>query len=239
MKTSNKLLLAVLLIISAYCVASAFALKTEYLKGDYKSRFYRMTNFNLSDFDAVYADIPNTAITIEQGDKFAVWVTSDLHDIEVARKNNTLTLNYKSTTRPTYGYGSSVVIICPRLVSLTLGTKLPREQKLAIQQDFITNKIDGAFNTISGFKQDTMAVEVNNATHLNLGKSAIQSFNAVVNWGGLSVSRDNKLNIANFDIKNYCEFDLDHADIKKPTYKLSNTAKIIVTGEAVPLLNKQ
>ena len=241
MKTSNKLLLAAILIISAYCVASAFALKNEYLKGDYKSRFYRMRQMNFADFDAVEADIPNTAITIEQGTKFAVWITNDLPDIDAGKKNKTLTINNKPGTKPSYGYGSSVIIICPQLVSLKLGKSLSKEEMLAIATEINPwkNKIDGAFNTIIGFKQKSMIVEINNATTLQLQQTKIGKLNAFANCGNLSIQGPNTIDTANFDISAYNSLELNYVEIKNPTYKLANTAKITVTGLSLHLLNKQ
>jgi hypothetical protein len=241
MKTSNKLLLAAVLLLSAYCVASAFALKAEYLKGDYKSRFYRMKQLNFAGFDAVEADIPNTAITIEQGAKFAVWITNDLPDIETGQKNKTLTINNKPGTKPSYGYGSSVIIICPQLVSLKLGKQLSKQEKLAIatQIDPYIRKIDGSYNTISGFKQKSMTVEINNATTLQLQQTNIDKLNAFANRGNLSVEGPNIIDTANFDIGAYNSLEINYADIKNPTYKLANTAKITVSGQSLHLLRKQ
>jgi hypothetical protein len=230
MKTSNKLLLAALLIISAYCVASAFALKTEYLKGDYKSRFYRMKKMDFTDFDAVEADLPNTTA------KYAVWITNDLPDIDAAKKKKTLTINYKTGTKPSYGYGSSLIIICPKLVSLKLGKSLSNEQTLAIGY---YNKIDGAFNIIKGFKQKSLTVEINNATNLQLQQTKIGKLDAFANWGNLSVEGPNTIDTANFDIGAHNTLQLNYAEIRNPTYKLANTAKITVSGQSLHLLNKK
>ncbi len=238
MKTSNKLLLAAALMISAYCVASAFALKKEYLKGDYKKRFYNMKQVKLADFDAVYADVPSTNISIEYGPEYAIWGNKDLEDIDITKKGKTLKIEMKPFAKPSNGYGYQIIVICPELKSLKLGDKLDPQRELAINNEPWNNKINGSYNEIKGFKQAAMSVEVNNATYLTLIENKLGNFNGAANWGNLTLTRINTIDSANIDIKSFCEFNIDNAAIKYPTYKFANTAKVTVTGEALHLLKK-
>jgi hypothetical protein len=239
MKTSNKLLLAAALLVTAYCVASAFALKKEFIKGDYKSRFYKMTNLKITDFDAIDADIPNSNINIEYGDKFAVWVNKELQQLAVTKKGKTLIISYQKNDNPSHGYGSSIIIICPKLSSLKLGKTLTEKEKIANRLDPSKTNVDGAFNTITGFKQDAMKIEINNATSVNLSQINIAKFHGVANWGKLSLVGPNKIDSADFEIYTHSSLTLDDAEINHPKYKLDGIAKLSVSGSSLDLLQKR
>ncbi|MFD2145039.1 hypothetical protein [Mucilaginibacter antarcticus] len=88
MKTSNKLLIALVLIAVAYSIANAFALKAEYLKGDFKSRFFGMNKVSLAGFDAVDNNVANALdVTVEYGNEYAVWIDKKaIGDVTFSKK---------------------------------------------------------------------------------------------------------------------------------------------------------
>jgi hypothetical protein len=239
MKTSNKLLLAAILVMLTYCVVSAFALRQEYLKGDYKSRFYKMTNLKFTDFDTIDADIPNSNINIEYGDQFAIWINKELQQLEVEQKGKTLIIRYKNNNNPSTGYGSNVIIICPKLATLKLGKTLSLKERMAISLDPSKIDVSGAFNTIKGFKQTAMTVEINNATTVQLQEIGIGKFNGISNWGKLNVTGPNKIDTANFEIHTHSLLTLDYAEINHPNYKIDGPAKVSVSGHSLHLLANQ
>ena len=72
MKTSNKLLLLLGIIIISSLIFYDLELRAEYIKGEYKSRFYNMTNKRIEGFTSIENNASNLYVRIEQGDKFDI-----------------------------------------------------------------------------------------------------------------------------------------------------------------------
>jgi hypothetical protein len=229
MKTSNKLLIALVLIAIVYSIANAFALKAEYLKGDFKSRFFGMNKVSLNGFDVVDNNVANALdVTVEYGKEYAVWIDKKaVDDVTISKKGSVLNIDFKRDDVP--AYRNRVVIICPRLSSLKSGYKS------------LMGKDGGAITTIRGFTQDSLLVRVNNATQLNLDSNNLKKLDAQINAGELTLTKTNKITMGSFEVKSdaYNHLTIEDAEIEKVKYNFVGDAKVSLTGKALKLLTAQ
>ncbi|MGF7081921.1 hypothetical protein [Mucilaginibacter sp. UYCu711] len=229
MKTSNKLLIAATLMVIGSIVAFDFSLRAEYLKRDYKKRFYNKNQLSLKDFDAIEDNTANfTDLTVEQGPEFGVWIDDydAKDDLIFTIDHRTLHIDYKKERKINNKY--SINIICPNLKSIVTRYKS------------LTALVErGGVTTVSGFKQDTMNVKVNNATLLALTDNNITLLNATVNSGILTITQNNTINTGNFDLKADAQFNMLNTDIKNARYKHENNAALNLSGKPLELLLKQ
>src|ERR1700744_785340 len=97
MKTSNKLLLTVVIIAISYLVIYDFSLGAEYLKGDYKTEFYHMHKQPISSFETVEHNAANIFnVKIEKGPEYAIWLSNNIDDqVIIDQHNQTLAIACK------------------------------------------------------------------------------------------------------------------------------------------------
>lgn len=242
MKTSNKLLIAVTILIIGYLVVYNFSLKAAYLKGDYKSRFYEMERINLKDFNAIESNVANVfKVQVEQGPEFGIWVDKYARDdIFFTKKGKTLQVNYKP--KKDYGNLGKIIIICPALDSIT-----------TTKGDLNKYTLWDAMTIVSGFNQPLMKVRVsyfaklwllrNTLTQLNAHVEGIQESSNVetdTGWGdyGLSIAKSNHIKIANLEAKGSGKgrIKLYKPEIDKINYSLSDSAEVTLSGKLLHTL---
>lgn len=226
MKTSNKLLIAMALIIISYCVADAIALKAEYLKGDFKKPYYGMKPVHIDNFSAINNNAVSAInLTIEYGDKYAIWVDDKLaDDLVFTLNNNVLNISRKIIAKPDYPH--NVHVICPRIDRLTCGVKTAE------------TLIHYTTTVIRNFKQDSLYIQLNNNSALNFQSNVIGFLNASVKFGNLNINAENVIGMAKFEVLNQSELTIENASIENATYKCSENAKVSLIGKALNLLPK-
>ncbi|MDB5032758.1 hypothetical protein [Mucilaginibacter sp.] len=221
MKTSNKLLLAATFIMFAYLAIYDFQLKAEYVKGDYKSRFYNMEHTALNSFNAVQNNVGNTlSINIEKGPKFEVWVNKYLKDkVVITQRNNTLYIDNKEKNARYFQTG--VTIICP---SVSVITTTPH-----ILPDWLT---DGK-TTVSGFTQDMMIIHANKFTEIELSKNSLGKLDASTgdSKATITVHGDNRIKAARFNIIGKSDLKLFNL-IANATYNYTDSATVTLNGKS-------
>jgi hypothetical protein len=226
MKTSNKLLLVSFIIILGYLVVYDFSLRAEYLKGTFKDSFYGKTPIAITNFDGIEDNAANsTYLTIEQGPKFAIWIDKNTQrDLIITKNGKTLNIDYKTGVQDIEDMSYEIHVICPNLTSLTTRYK---------SLTGLRNR--GGVNTITGFTQDSMKLEVSNQTFITLTHNTINNLTATVNSGLLSIVQTNTINTGNFDIKSDGHFTVLDAEIKKANYQFADSSTISLTGKALRL----
>jgi hypothetical protein len=230
MKTSNKLLVAATTLIIIYLVAYDMTIKAEYLKGDYKSRFYQLDKLSLTGFDGIENNVANTAkLTVEQGPKFGIWLDKKAKDdLVLTTHNKTLSINYKAGVKHEQYQSYDIHIICPGLNRVSTGYKSLTGLYGA----------GNAMTTINGFNQDSMNLSIANNSFITLTQNKINNFTANIHSGLLSLTQTNTINGGDFDIENDGSLTVLDADIKNVTYHFADQATISLSGRALHLFKK-
>ncbi|MDB4924710.1 hypothetical protein [Mucilaginibacter sp.] len=222
MKTSNKLLLAATFIMFAYLVIYDFQLKAEYVKGDYKKRFYNMEHTALNSFTAVENKVGNSLnINIEKGPKFEIWINKWLKDkVVITQRNNTLYIDNKD--KNARYYQSGITIICPAVSVITTTPHILPDWQFT----------DGK-TTISGFTQDMMTIRANKFTEIELNKNSLDKLNASTGDSKaiLTIHSDNQIKAASFNIIGKSDLKLFNT-IANANYNYTDSATVTLNGKS-------
>jgi hypothetical protein len=237
MKTSNKLLAIVTVVILIFLVIYDLGLKAEYLKGDFRKRFYQMEQLSFKDFSNVrHNSADKVGIQIERGDKYQVWIKSDIKDrVVVTQQGKTLAIKSKDGTR-IWNYSDGIVIICPQLDSLITVT----------DADASNRKVDYKFagyniaNGIAGFHQPKMVINQNRVTGVELTGNQIDDLQATVGdkligKAYLNINASNGIKQANINVPGKSELKLSNPTIGKLNYVIADDAKVSLSGRGLQL----
>lgn len=221
MKTSNKLLLTATVIIFAYLAVYDFQLKAEYVKGDYKSRFYNMKHTALNRFTSIENNVGNLlGVTIEKGPKFEIWINNFLADkVGITQRNNTLYINFKDKQFKFYQGG--ITIICPFVNSITASPLVSPNWQFSVEK-----------TTVTGFAQDVMNIHANKFTEIELSKNSLGKL--IASTGGsnatLTILRNNQIKAADINIIGKSELKLFNT-IANSNYNCTDSATITLNGK--------
>jgi hypothetical protein len=228
MKTSNRLLLAAIVITLGYLVAFDFSLKAEFLKGSFKGQFSNMKKLDLTNFNAVEHNAGNFyEVEIQQGAEYAVWINEDLADqVAITNHNKTLHIDYIGPNNKRHNFDHSIIIICPVITSVITHKLVPRSD------------LYGSQTKIIGFMLDTLNVSADRSTEITLNKNTINKLEGKISdsQGKLTINCDNKIKEAHFTVLGRSELSVLNPIIGKATYSYTDSATITVTGRALHLL---
>lgn len=223
MKTSNKLLIAIVVLIVVSLVTFDLALRAEYIKGDYKSPHYNMTSLSLKDFDAIEDNVESeTYLNVRQGKPFETWVTKDAEkDLTFTIENRVLKINFKNadSDKPRT---HNIEISCPQLKSLSTGVKNQ-------------SKVEYAYGNVTMFivNQDSLRVKVNSIGNVYLTAVSLKKLNALIKQGDLGLGDGSTIDTANFNIYDNGKLDIKNATITKTNYQLTDKATVTFSGRSV------
>lgn len=238
MKTSNKLLLAIGLIILACLVGYNFALKKEYDKGEFRSPFYGMHKLNLGDFKTINNRAANVmSIQIKHDATYQVWVRPEVEGmIKITSDGYTLSVNYTKEVQPNIYYDNPIIVTCPQIDSVVTDGPTVKENQQAIDNynPYIRTKVEG-------FTQPHLGVKANNRTLITLDNNKFNRLNTLLgdNKGGrgfLTITDNNKINFANFNVKGKSELKLYGHGVTRSSNHISDSASISLNHGALPLL---
>ncbi|MEO8885498.1 MAG: DUF2807 domain-containing protein [Mucilaginibacter sp.] len=240
MKTSNKLLILVTAIILIFLVIYDNGLKAEYVKGAFRSRFFRMEQLSFKDFSNIkHNSADKVGIRVEKGDKYQVWIKSDLKDkLTITQQGKTLTIkmNGQNGTR-IWGYQDGIIIICPQIDSLTTLTDADASNR---KVDYKYADYNNA-NFIIGFHQTKMVINQNRVTGVELIGNQIDDLQATVGdkltgKAYLNINANNGIKQANIQVPGKSEFKLSNAHIGKLNYVIADSAKVTLSGKSLSLI---
>lgn len=236
MKTSNKFLVLVTLVVVAYLVVYDAGLKAEYLKGDFKSRFFGMEQLSIKDFSSIDHQAANMIdVTIEKGDKFSVWLRKDVKDkVQITKQGNTLMIKYTGPDERRYYYSGAMIITCPHLDSITTTANVKKEQ--TFQNDSYGGDID-----VVGFDQQKMIANAGPLTQIELKNNKLEYLQATIGdnspmIGSLNVNASNHIKLANIKVNGISELKMSNPDITTLEHSFSDNASLVLTGKAIRLL---
>jgi hypothetical protein len=245
MKTSNKLAIAAVILILAAMFFYDLKLKAAYLSGDYKNPFRDFVAMNFKNFNSIKLNASTASnIVVKQG-PFSVKIEPNGNNyVKVAQTGSTLNIdvafsgNYQN---PRYDY--VMVITCPNLVNFDADAKymagdLPVTDTLA-GADFKWRP-----SIIRGFTMDSLSITAKHASNIILTQNNIKSLKAVIgiNDGSASdmtIGISNRFEKADLTVLNKSRLQILEASIPNLKYEMADSAKLILTGVAKKLINKQ
>ena len=244
MKTSNKLILAALVLTLVLLTWYDLRLKAEYLSGAYKNPYSNYVTLNYTGFDIV--ELPSsTAANVKfvQG-PYSVRVDNNALDYVVFQQqghrlmiNAVFERNYRWNPNPYV-----IVISCPTLTKLITDASYRADNRMVtdtiVREDWNMRRV-----LIEGFRQDSLSIEQNYGSTVELAGNSIRSLRAIIGKNAGSGSKiilqsGNEFRDATLDIGHYSKFILGNASIQNLSYHLADSAELIVTGNAQHLLNK-
>jgi hypothetical protein len=243
MKASNKLILVAVLVILVCLVAYDLLLKAAYRSGDYKTPYSSYTTLPWKNFDIVEVN-SSTVVNVQfvQG-PFSVKIDGNaLEYTTIRQQGKTLQISADLENRHFWNPHPYLILIsCPKLekvsASATYYADKHRITDSIAWEDWNVRKV-----LIDGFKQDSLSVEQDYGSTVILSNNSIRSVHAVIGKSEGSSSRiflqqTNQFYNASFDIGHRSKLELENCMVHHLAYHLSDSAKLIVKGNAQALLN--
>ena len=237
MKTSNKLLLAALLVLLISLTFYNAALHAEYRKGTFRDPFKDFVTLNLKDFNAL--DLPaasQASVRIEPG-PYRVRVYKPLNEFLQASQHGqqlTLALRFPNDDHSFLNAGQpAVVISCPTLVSLRTNATYSTDNHPK------TNRTVADWNPqrvrVQGFHQDSLLVQAANGSQVELLNTTLQRLRIVATTGApvLHLPAGNRIAQATLLLGARSHLELGDLTIPALRYQFSDSATVSLPGRAL------
>lgn len=244
MRTSNKLMLAALLLTVVLLTWYDLRLKAEFQSGAYKLPYRNYATLNYTGFDVVDLNASTAAnVKFVQG-PFSVWVDHNALDyVLFKQQGNHLQIyasfegNYRWNPNPYV-----IVISCPTLTQLSTDATYRADHR-KITDTIVRDDWNMRQVLIDGFRQDSLSIIQDYGSTVVLANNTIRSLKAVIGKSDRSGSKiilrsGNEFQDVLLDIGHQSKFLLENARIHTLSYRLADNAQLIVTGNAQHLLNK-
>lgn len=242
MKTSNKFVVAALLLILITLFIYDEMLKSEYVSGRYKDPYRNYVSLSFKDFTTIdlnSATIANAKIV--QG-PFSVRIDKNAEEyVNVIKNQNTLIVNANFKSSMLYNPKPYLIIIsCPKLAELKTGATY------AIHNLPVTDTIVGwqmREVLIDGFKQDSLIVNQDYGSTVVIKDSHLNYLNGTIgkkrgSGSIIKIFKSNSIERVNLEIQNRSQLELNNIQVPRLNYQLADSAKIIFNGAAANFLKK-
>lgn len=242
MKTSNKLILAALLLVLISLFGYDYLLKEVYVSGKYKDPYNGFTALKFKDFDSVDI-VSSTAANVKfiQG-PFSVRIdTNFLNYVKVKQTGKRLQINTVFESGYLYNPNPYIMVIsCPKLFEVnTNATYRSNNQEVTdtiVREDWKMRQI-----LIDGFKQDSLIIKQDYGSTVVLANNQIHIINGVIgvskkSGSKLIIGKSNELGNVTLNIQNKSSLVLNDALIYNLNYHLADSAKLVLIGNAQNLI---
>jgi hypothetical protein len=241
MKTSTTLIIAAVCVILASLTIYNFSLKSSFLNGDYKNRFYGLKFTPIKNLKEVHVESGNKlSVQIEQGTKEGIWIeekTNDFLKWTVSGNVLNINLNEKAKKDGNRISGENIIIISNKIDRVVTHPffKDPEEEK---------NGYNSGEVVIKGFNQDKMALYLDKSTAVYLDKSKLNLLDAdladKLNGNSrLTIAAENTIKDAMFKIQGAGTLNLMDPTIIKTNYQLSDKATVTLNGKSLALFSQR
>jgi hypothetical protein len=237
MKTSNKLLLAIGIIIMACLVGYNFALKKEYDKGNFRSPYYGMHKLNLSGFKIIHNQVADVmGIKIKYSPISQVWVNPYVEaTLKITSDGHTLNIEAIKRLQRNTSINDAIVITCPEVDSVV--TDGPPDEE---NQQSLDNYNPYLRTKIEGFAQPHLGVSANNRTLIVMDNNKLGRLNLKLGdnkdgRGYLTITSSNKIDFADFQVKSKSELKLYGRSVAQSNNHIADSASVSLSGGALPL----
>ena len=244
MKTSNKILLAILLTLVISNIVYAIAMKREYLTGHYKNPYFDFTTLHYHNFNEVTINpSENVNVKLVQG-PFKVMVRNIREDYLVFKQtggNLQVDLNW-GYARFNTGDMYMVIISCPNLKAVHTNA-IYTLNKVGYTDTAAFDGWSAHHVMIDGFKQDSLIITQQWGSQVVLANNTLNYLSAatIINEHSVSkltVLKTNNIQHSNFDIRNKGQLILGDAKITDLNYQLADSALLIMNGAAIRSIKK-
>ncbi len=235
MKTSNKLFVAAVALVLGSLATYDAALRAEYRTGSYKDPLHNYQALGLRNFDAVRVPSASGLQVRVAAGPFAVHVSKEAADyVRVTQQGKLLlvSLNYPKQLERLWRR-EAVLITCPRLTALqTKGT-------YTVAGQVPTTGLQGGGEVeISGFRQDSLLLRQDLASHVELTGNRLGLLRAVAgptpgSHSRLTLTDNNHIAAASLSIGHQSELTINNVDIPKLKYQFGDSAQVTLTGRAL------
>lgn len=245
MKTSNKFLLTAVLLLIVSVGIYDFQLKAEYFKGEYKNPYNGFNNLNFQNFKVIELG-SSTAINIMlvQGPFKILADPAAMEFMKIEQRHDSLFIraafkdNFHNVQAPNVLY-----ISMPQLNAFYADAKYKAGDTQIVDttaaQDFKWRA-----TTISGFNGDGLNIIQDNASTVLLKNNKFNVLNAVIgksynSSSNLSIETGNQFSKTNLDIRNKSRLWIKDDSLSNITYKLADSAKLVLNGNTRMIRNNK
>ena len=237
MKTSNKLLLAALLVLLISLTLYDTALRAEYRKGTFRDPFKDFVTLNLKDFNAL--DLPaasQASVRIEPG-PYQVRVYKPLNEFLQASQHGrqlTLALRFPNDDHSFLDQNQpAIVITCPSLIALRTNATYSMDNQSKTkhtQADWNPQQV-----LVQGFRQDSLLVQADNGSQVALLNNTLQRLRVVATSGApvLHLPAGNRIAQATLQLGARSHLELGDLTIPELCYQFSDSATVSLPGRAL------
>ncbi|WP_018479012.1 hypothetical protein [Pontibacter roseus] len=249
MKTSNKLLLAALVVLLCSLAAYNMALKSEYDTGAYKDPLGNHSLLSFQDFDEIVvypADM--LKVRIEKGDRHEVYLKNGMEDrVQVSQAGKRLHIRLALTEQTKVISGNQgehhLVIRTPHVKLVRADAIHTMNGKEETWQKDKMRYMDYYGVTLAGLELDSLSLELDNGSLVKLENNALKSLQVTSgsSYGSeptLQISPNNKLQQASLDIRNGSILVLENVAIPQLSYTFSDSAQLRISGASIAALKK-
>jgi hypothetical protein len=244
MKTSIKILIAAACLVLVVLVYYDLMVRDAYRAGSYKDPYGMFTPMNFDNFDEIDLSAGTAANIIVQQGPFSIKMDPTASGfVKISQSSHMLHIDAAFPTnfytpRSTY----VLVITCPHLLKFSSDSRYLTAGKLVVDtlasEDFRWRP-----TIIRGFKADSMAITEQHASSLILNDNTIKSLKVTMGLGDKSrsdmvITDDNQFGKADIDIRNKSQLRLECTHIQNLTYRLADSARLIVTGATQNVIKK-
>ncbi|EHQ30738.1 hypothetical protein [Mucilaginibacter paludis] len=243
MRTSNKILLATLVIFVVSLGIYNCALRAEFLTGDYKNPFKNYNTVDIKNFDRIEINAASQMdVSINKGDTKIHVTKSPSWDINFTLKGKTLVI---SMVRRNYAEDSfnSVIISCPKLISVKAQAFYMYDTTRIVDNHEPTNYRYERTVTVNGFTMDSLNLQQDNYSRVRLNHNTIGLLQARAGISKnatsmLSIDKTNMIQKADLQIGEKSTLELDDIFIPQLKYLFADSSKVTFSGVALKSLKQ-
>jgi len=239
MKTSNKFVLAALVVLFVGLAFFNNALQAEYRTGAFRDPLRNFVTLPLRDFNSLHLQAANLASVQIQRGPYSVRVFKPLADVlQVKQQGESLTLgvNFPDESRP-YLLSSekpAIIITCPDLVALHTDATYAVNGKAKTDQ---AQPWDGFRTIMQGFQQDSLSIQADNGSSVELRDNTLQHLRVVAGHAkGEPIVRlhlGNHIQQARFVMGGKSKLIFDELSIPQLAYQFADSATTTLPGRSL------
>lgn len=232
MKTSNKWLLAALLLLLASLSAYNMGLRAEYATKSYKDPLRNTTALNFKDFSEVDVQGASLMKVKVVAGSYSVRVDKEAAQyVKVSQLGARLTIAVVfPKDREWLGGNETLLISCPQLKQLTAGVAYSIEGKT------MKDRNRGRGNVrIQGFRQDSLLVQHDYATQVELADNQLAYLRAETgrrpgSTSVLHIEKSNRIQAADLNLQSQSELKLEAGGIGRLGTQFGDSVKATLSG---------
>ena len=240
MKTSNKWLLAALLLLLGSLTAYNTGLRAEYRKGAYKDPTHDTVALNFKDF---------TEIDLQASSMMGLKVVAGPYSVRLSKGAE----KYVKVTQQ--GPRLTVALVFPEgpqsIGRQTMTISLPRLAKISATGTYLLNgkpvtekRYAGRALRIEGFRQDSLSVQQDHGTQVELAGNQLGFLRAEAGHSPgsrpvLRIEKSNRIGAAYLNVQNEGQLQLDAGGIASLRTQFGDSARATLTGAGLTNLGQR